>query len=211
MTRVAIVTPYHKETQELLWRCLYSVREQTVAADHFLVADGYPQEWIAREQVRHIKLDRAHEDAGNAARGIGALLAIAERYDAIGMLDADNWLEPEHVNACLNATVTPCDCVIAMRTLRRPDESVMALAETWPFDTNCLFFLRGAFDILPQWAMIPKERALVGDRLFYNILQRHNLRMGYTAHPTVNYHNLWAASYRALGEPLPEGAKENVR
>lgn len=41
--RFAIVTPYYKESHETLDRCIGSVRRQTVAADHFLVSDGFPQ------------------------------------------------------------------------------------------------------------------------------------------------------------------------
>lgn len=213
MTRVAIVTPYCTETRALLQRCLMSVCAQTMTADHFMVADGHPDDWIDQNyEARHITLDRAHGDAGNAARAIGALLAIAEGYDAIGLLDADNWLEADHVATCLAvAAREPVDYVVAKRTLRRPDESVMPLTETWPYDTNCMFFLRGAFDVLPHWAMIPQHLALVGDRAFYSMLERRGLASAHTGHATVNYHNLWASSYRALGEPLPPGAKENVR
>jgi len=221
VSRIAIVTPYHKETRALLERCLNSVRAQTVAADHLMIADGHPQDWIdegywidegVQVKPRHIRLDHEHGDAGNAARGIGALLAIAEGYDAIGQLDADNWIEPDHVASCLAAAATrdPCDYVVAKRILRRPDESVMPLAETWPYDTNCLFFLRGGFAVLPHWAMIPKPMALSGDRVFYTMLQRRGFAVAYTDHPTVNYHNLWASSYRALGELAPKGAKPNA-
>lgn len=210
--RVAIITPYYKETNLLLERCLVSVRHQTVAADHFMIADGYPRDWIDHEGVRHVKLDRAHGDAGNAARAIGALLAIAEDYEAIGLLDADNWLEPDHVEACLAvASSSSCDYVVAKRTLRRPDESVMPLVDNWLFDTSCLFFLPGAFSLLPKWAMIQGVYAGVGDRVFHGLLERQGLKAAYTDHATVNYHNLYAVSYRALGEPLPPGAKENVR
>lgn len=213
MTRVAIVTPYYQETQALLERCLSSVRRQTLQADHFMVADGHPQDWIDAycRSGAHIRLNRSHGDAGNAARALGALLAIAEDYEAIGLLDADNWLEPDHVETCLAVAGGRCDYVVAKRVLRRPDESVMPLADNWPFDTNCLFFLRGAFFMLPQWAMIPLRHAKIGDRVFHGLLAQQDLTFVQTDHPTVNYHNLWAASYRALGEPLPPGAKESVR
>ena len=47
-SRYIIITPYAREDQALLERCIDSVRRQTVRTDHFLVADGYPQEWIGR-------------------------------------------------------------------------------------------------------------------------------------------------------------------
>ena len=88
--KYAIVTPYFKETPSLLKRCIRSVRDQTLNADHIMVADGHPQDWIDNERVRHIRLDRSHNDYGNTPRGIGAILAIAEQYSGIGLLDADN-------------------------------------------------------------------------------------------------------------------------
>src|SRR5262249_9716374 len=35
--RYAIITPYYKEPRDVLERCIKSVRDQTVATDHFLV------------------------------------------------------------------------------------------------------------------------------------------------------------------------------
>ena len=72
-------------------------------SDHFLIADGAPQDWIDHEGVRHIRLDRTHGDFGNVARSIGALLAAGERYDAVAFLDADNRIDPDHVARCLAA------------------------------------------------------------------------------------------------------------
>ncbi len=101
--RPIVITPYYKEDPALLRRCMDSVRTQTVPAEHLLVADGHPQDWIDSEPVRHLRLDRSHGDYGNTPRGIAAMLACSEGYPAIMMLDADNWLEPEHVELCQRA------------------------------------------------------------------------------------------------------------
>lgn len=77
--KYAIITPYYKEERRLLERCIASVRNQTIGTDHFLVADGFPQDWIDTTGVRHLKLDRSHGDGGNTPRGVGALLAVAEQ------------------------------------------------------------------------------------------------------------------------------------
>src|SRR5919201_2703810 len=124
--RFAIITPYYKESRSLIERCITSVRNQSIRSDHFLIADGFPQAWIDDAGARHLKLDRSHGDFGNTARGVGGLIAIGEEYDGIGWLDADNWLDPDHVEACLaaaSAIQMPCDYVIARRTLRLPDET----------------------------------------------------------------------------------------
>jgi glycosyltransferase involved in cell wall biosynthesis len=215
--RYAIITPYYKEDKSLIQRCMDSVRNQSVASEHFVIADGFPQSWIDREAVRHLKLDRGHGDYGNTPRGIGALIAIAEEYDGIGLLDADNWLESDHVEACIEAAATidggatQCDYVIAQRRLRRPDETIMALPEELGLvDTNCFFFLRGSFDIIPHWAMMPRGISAIGDRIFYAMVRRQPYRYARVEKPTVNYLCLWEICYRALGEDPPADAKPNI-
>jgi hypothetical protein len=215
--RYAIITPYYKEVRPTIERCIESVRRQSVATDHFLIADGFPQSWIDDEGVRHFKLDRAHGDYGNTPRGVGALIAIAEEYDGIGFLDADNWLDDNHVQACIEAPATsregamPCDYVIAQWRLRRPDSTVIPWPEEFGHvDTNRFFFLRGSFHIVPRWAMIPHDASASGDRIFYAMLVRQSLRSVRIEEATVNYLCLWESCYRALGESIPAGAKPAI-
>ena len=215
--RYAIITPYYKEDKVLIQRCVKSVKVQSVATDHFLIADGFPQSWIDDEGVRHIKLDRAHGDYGNTPRGIGALLAIAEEYDGIGLLDADNWLDSDHVEACIEAAaalddgVERCDYVIAQWRLRRPDETVIPWPEDFSHvDTNRFFFLRGSFNVIPHWAMMPTGVSGTGDKVFWDMIRGQPFRYARVAKPTVNYHCLWEICYRRLGEQPPPGAKPNI-
>ena len=126
--RCIVVTPYYTEDRSTLERCIRSVRSQSVATEHLLVADGNAQDWIDHEGVRHLRLDRSHADHGNTPRGIGAVLAAAEGFGAIALLDADNWLDSNHLEVCLNAAASAgskCDFVIARRRFRRPDGSVL--------------------------------------------------------------------------------------
>jgi glycosyltransferase involved in cell wall biosynthesis len=214
MTRYAIVTPYFREERELIERCLTSVRQQTIKADHIIVADGFSQDWLDDAHCRHIKLDRAHGDFGNTPRGIGAMLAISEGYAGIGFLDADNWLEAEHVEACVAASLSAgdeCDFVIAKRTFRRLDGTIMPVSEErGHVDTNCFFFLRGAFSLLPRWALMPKELSPLGDRYFFAMIAREQFTSATVLRPTVNYQCLWKSFYEALGETAPPNAKPNV-
>jgi len=216
--RYAIITPYYKEERRLLERCIGSVKRQTVKTDHFMIADGHPQEWIDGEKnVRHVRLDRSHDDYGNTARGVGALLAAAERYDSIGTLDADNWLEPGHVELCLSAArAMPrgiCDYVIARRNFVRADETIINVADEpveSHVDTSCFFFLRGSFHLLPIWALMPPVAGAIGDRVFYAAIKSHPLVLAVTSRPTVNFHCTYAAIYRAAGEEPPPDAKPNA-
>ena len=214
--RVAVVTAYYKEPKAFLERCLRSVRGQTVAVDHILVADGLPQDWIEAEGVRHIRLDKSHGDYGNTPRGIGSLLAIAENYDAIAFLDADNWFEPHHIELAIQTRRNagkPCDVVFGQRNMMRPDETIIPVVDE-PIeahvDTNCFVFFRGSFHILQTFALIPRELSAIGDRIFYANLRKADLSTAIMPTKTVNYHCIWASIYADAGEVPPADAKPNI-
>jgi glycosyltransferase involved in cell wall biosynthesis len=214
MRKFAIVTPYHKEDRRFLERCINSVADQLAKADHILVADGFPQEWIDSRKVRHIVLDKEHGDCGNTPRCIGLLLAAAERYGGIGLLDADNWIDKDHVSRCVEAAsaMRPKrpDFVIARRRFMRPDETVLNYndeAVNFHVDTNCFFFLKGSYHTFPIWGLIPKELSLLGDRIFHSSIRAKGLVSAIVSKPTVNYHCLWARMYKESGEAPPAGAK----
>jgi hypothetical protein len=215
--RPIVITPYYKEDRSLLERCLASVRAQSVPCEHMLVADGHPQEWIDGAGVRHLRLDRAHADFGNTPRGVAAVLAAAEDYTAISFLDADNWLEPDHVAVCLQAAQQApngvCDFVVTRSTLRRPDESVIDVRQqpvSEHVDTSCFFFLRGSFHVLASWALMPRQLSPIGDRIFWQALRTKGLSGVIVERATVNYHCIWESIYRAIGENPPPDAKPNI-
>src|SRR3954470_11330271 len=171
------ITPYYKEMRNCLEHCVASVKQQTVRADHILVSDGFPQDWLDQADVRHVCLDCAHRDYGNTPRGIGSLMAVAEGYDGIGLLDADCWLEPDHLEHCLAQAAQlgseECGFVVTSRTLRRPDQSVINIADeplAVHVDTNCFFFLPPSFGVLPVWALMPREVSSICDRVFFSRL-----------------------------------------
>ena len=200
----------------MLERCLASVRAQTMACEHLVIADGHPAGWLDEAGVRHLKLDRAHGDYGNTPRGIGAMLGLTEGYDALFFLDADNWLEPNHVAECILAAqrgygdAKLCDYVIARRVFRRPDETITPMSEEpGHVDTNCFFFLRGSFHLLPLWITMPREVSIVGDRVFTSLLNSVKLNAAETRFATVNYLCTWPMMYRAIGEPVPDGLDPN--
>jgi glycosyltransferase involved in cell wall biosynthesis len=215
--RIAVVTPYFQEDEATLRRCIDSVAAQTVKCDHILVADGHPQEFIDGLGLRHIKLDRSHSDYGNTPRGIAAQLAISEGYGAIAFLDADNWYEPDHVELCLAAATQvtgdpyDCDYVVAKRRFVSPDlKTIIELARENGVDTNCFFFLPGAFHMIPFWNLMPQEVASLGDFIFGGHLHYKNLVHRKTDKITVNYLNLWEYLYTEHGLPAPMGAKPRV-
>lgn len=210
--RIAIVTPYCGEDRTVIERCMASVAEQTASCSHILIADGRPQDWIDATGVRQVRLDQTHGDFGNVARGIGALLVAGEGFDAIGFLDADNWLEPDHVARCMAAAIAsdpPCDYVIARRRFVWPDASPMdATDDPEMVDTNCLMLLPHAFPAISYWVLMPKPLAVIGDRVMHAVLQSQSLAACRLDHPTVVYTSNWACHYRAAGREPPSTAKD---
>lgn len=213
-SRPIVITPYYKEEPALLRRCMDSVRNQTVATVHLLVADGHPQDWIDSQAVRHLRLDRSHGDYGNTPRGVAAILAASEGFAPIIMLDADNWLEPQHVEVCLRAAGPETDFVVARSLLRRPDGSILPIPTQPPaehVDTSCFAFFPGSYHALATWALMPQQMSPLGDRIFWAALRARELSGVAIENPaTVNYHCIWESFYRALAEAPPPGAKPNI-
>jgi hypothetical protein len=216
--RYCVVTPYFREDRATLSRCIDSVRGLTVAADHILVADGHPKPWMDDAPVRHVTLDRPHADYGDFARGAGALMAVAEVYDGILFLDADNWFEPDHLETCLAAARQAPDCafVAAQRKLIRPNGTrIPGRLEEQPqedhVDTNCYLLLPSVYHLVHRWCTIPRELALIGDRLFYKALRQEGLPFAVAPRPTVNYLCLFREIYLLNGETPPPEAKPNVQ
>jgi glycosyltransferase involved in cell wall biosynthesis len=210
--KIAYITPYYKESMDVLERCIESVEAQTIKSDHFLISDGYPQEWVGGRVARHIKLGKSHGDYGNTPRGLGAQLAVSEGYDAIGFLDADNWIDPTHTEECLATAIwhygsfMSCDYVVARRRFIRPDLTVIDTPEEHNFvDTNCYFLLRGAYSVIPTWNLMPKEFSSVCDRVFGKRIKEAGLNSATNKNVTVNYLTLWPVHYTNAGEiPPPE-------
>ena len=207
-----MITPYYRESRVLIERCIASVATQSVPTDHILVADGEPAGWIDAVPVRHIVLDRCHRNYGNTPRALGLMLGVSEGYRAIGLLDADNFIDPDHVASCLTARdrFPEADYIIAYRRFVDIDGNVMPLADE-PVenhvDTSCFFFLPGSFAALPVWGLIPDEGAAISDRIFYAALRARGLIGACTGRPTVNYRVTIAELYQQLGLAVPPEAK----
>ena len=66
--RPAVITPYYKE--DLAIRKDYkSCLTQTHKVNHFIVADGYPNNAIDSWDANHVILSNSHNDYGNTPRG----------------------------------------------------------------------------------------------------------------------------------------------
>ena len=215
--RIAVITPYYKESLAVLRKCHESVIDQNLAAVHFMVADGFPQAEVNGWKVQHIQLPKAHGDNGNTPRGIGSLLADAEGYDFIAYLDADNWFHPGHLASlyeCWQKTQAEVCC--SFRTFHHLDGSELpGLVEKAELnfkhvDTSCFFLHRNCFDYLNIWLKMPKQLSAICDRIFYLGLLQKKYRFGFTKRASVAFRSQYKVHYDAVGIAPPEGAKSSV-
>ena len=140
-------------------------------------------------------------------------MCSSDLYDGIAFLDADNWLDKEHVASCtaVGHTEPRPDLVIAKRRYMRLDGSVFPLIEEdGHVDTSCWWFQPGSYHLLHHWVTIPREMTSVGDRVFYWLVQASQLSCREVSRTTVNYTCLWENIYRFFGETPPPGAKPDI-
>jgi glycosyltransferase involved in cell wall biosynthesis len=213
--KVAVITPYYKESVDILRKCHDSVMAQNLACDHIMVADGYPCEEIANWKIQHIVLPSSHGDYGNTARGLGGIFAAQHNYEFIAYLDADNWFKPHHIESlvtlqnstqfevCASLREFYTDQGVCMNGLFEKAENTHQ-----HIDTNCLLIHRKAFQHLNFWLKIPMPLSVIGDRVFYQGLLRAGYRFSHSDLRTICYRTLYKVHYSALGLPVPDNAKE---
>jgi glycosyltransferase involved in cell wall biosynthesis len=214
MPRIAVVTPYYKESLEWLRQCHESVLAQGVpAADHYMVADGFPRRELAEWNVRHVVLPDAHADGGAMGRGIGSILAGAAGYDFVAYLDADNWFLPGHIESLLELhRTTGAPVCTSFRSFYDLDDGRLDVTEEAEdllqhVDTNCFFVHRSAFKLFPVWTHVPKQLGPLCDRVFLAALRNERFMVLSTKRRTLAYRITYELHYRGAGREPPPGYK----
>lgn len=210
--KVAVITPYYKETVEMLRRCMNSVRAQTFQNTvHYLVSDGFPSSIVDANSpsIKHITLPVSHGDNGNTPRGIGAICALNEGADVICFLDADNQFMPEHVSDAVALFSTqPLDVVFSYRHSYPPGHEELRLVAQEDIrrehvDTSCISMAKTAAFLLPAWAMMPKAVSPICDRIYYSLIKTYGLRCAWTGKFSVLFKGNYAIFYEQAGLPVP--------
>jgi glycosyltransferase involved in cell wall biosynthesis len=207
--RIAVVTPYHNETVDILRRCHASVKSQTHSdMTHIMVADGDPHPWCKTQNIEQIVLPVAHNDAGATPRALGALSAFSRGYDAVAFLDADNWYEPNHIEKMIDTMrLAATDAVVATRTIHALDGSALYVDTVESngdnmVDTNCMFMGRSTALLQCLW-MQDASKQLIGDKLFWKQCEANGMRYAKCSEPTVAYVSRWAWHYQYAGVAIP--------
>ena len=215
--KIAIITPYHKECDEILLQCHESVLAQkgNFKARHFMVADGFPKESINTWNCNHICLHKSHDDNGNTPRGIGCILAESENYDFIGFLDADNWYHPNHLGTLIDLHKKTDEPVVASwRTYHLPDGSQLNIEEEAEnnmrhVDTSCFLLEKRAFSFNRTWSNMPKELSPMCDRIFLSAIRHGGFNFASTRTRSIAFRTQYANHYTLAGLIAPEDAKMN--
>lgn len=208
--KIAVITPYYKETDAQLERCIDSVSKQTYGnVTHVLVSDGFPKPWRGKgTNFEHISLPCSHSDAGATPRAIGGLSAFSRGVDAIAFLDADNWYEPEHIEKMVETTISKkANAVVATRTIYSMDlkrlyvDNIESDGKNM-VDTNCMFLTRSLMHLLSFWVTNP-EYKMVSDKIFWQSCRANGVEFTRCEQPTVAYVSKWAWHYQHAGIDIP--------
>ena len=197
----------------MLRQCHESVARQKGTVDHFLVADGFPNEEVARWPVSHVSLNVAHGDNGNTPRAVGSLLAINGGYDYIAYLDADNWYHEDHLASLLETIVeTRAEVATCFRTFHDLEGNALDVTERAEerlkhVDTSCFLISRAAFPATVAWGLMPKPLSPACDRVFLGMLKHNRYRIHSTRARSVAFRTQYAAHYKAAKLPIPSNAK----
>jgi glycosyltransferase involved in cell wall biosynthesis len=211
--RVAVVTPYWKEPIAVLERCWRSVRQQTHCdIVHYMVADGHPVQTFEKgADVVHISLPNCN-DSGDTPRIVGLSVASVQGADAICLLDADCWFEPDHIATMVEVMQqSQAKVVTCPRVLWRMDGTQMGVDSEsngihWN-DTNCFLLSRETFPLCKEWGFRPREYGYIGDRYFWKAVQDSGVKIARSMKATVNYPTTLAFHYQQAGEVPPDDSK----
>lgn len=215
--KVAIITPYFKESDSTLERCHASVLNQTYPnIHHIMIADGHPSAWceersgsyLSKMKLEHITFPKSHNDAGATPRALGALSAFSRGFDAVAFLDADNWYEPDHIEIMVDKMKTEnLGAVVATRTIYSTECKFMYvdLIESKienTVDTNCWLLNKSLYKFMPAW-ITDKPNHLISDMIFCKVLKANKITMAQVSKPTVCYVSNWGWHYEQAKLPIP--------
>lgn len=214
--KVAIITPYYKESNETLERCIKSVQNQTYKnIIHILIADGNPTDLNLPSEIKHIIIPNSN-DVGTTPRNVGALIAMAQEAKAIAFLDADCWIEPNYIEEMTKQMISSDSLIVTSpRVLYQIDGSIMGLdteSDGDAFnDTNCMLIRHDGYNLLDSWIFAPRDKSPFHDRIFWKTILDKNIKKTRINSSNVNYTTIYADHYLYYGLPVPSEAKIVVK
>ena len=215
--KIAVVTPYYKESPEMLWKAHESVKAQGPGVFHIMIADGHPDPEVATWDVQHVMLPRSHGDNGNTPRGIGGILAQAQHCNYVAYLDADNWFFPDHINSLVDLQKTTGYHISAsLRHFYAWDGTFMTNVSEYDenehrhVDTSCILVHQSGFSALSIWTQIPKPLSPICDRIFCAWLRQNRFAIAHSNQRTVAFRSQYEGHYHAAGLTPPQNCKTTI-
>ena len=214
--KVAVITPSWRTPTAWLEQCVDSVAQQTIPCTHFLVCDGDVTGNAALPLgIQVLRLPRPHADAGNAARAIGSISAIAQGFDALAYLDADNWYEPDHLRLLCEAQQQTGAAVCSSgRLLHYPSGELLSPCPEVDGEqfvaSNCLLLTRAAFGLVSAWYLRPYSTAPDSARALWQAIRDAGFLRTHHGQPTVHCRTRDLAHYRHFGKEPPADARSGV-
>jgi hypothetical protein len=212
--KIAIITPYFKESLDILKQCYNSVLTQQVNADHYFIADGFPRNEISSWKVKHIILEKSHDDNGNTPRGIGSNIARELNYDFISYLDADNWFHKDHLKSLINLyNNTKANICCSKRTFHHMNGEDLNISEMPEdkfehVDTSCFLIHNSAFEVTKIWEKMPKILSPICDRIFYkSIIINKKYSIAFSNLRTVAFRSQYLSHYKTANQQAPKNLK----
>ena len=212
--KIAIITPYFKESLDILEQNYKSVIDQDLNTDHYFIADGYPLDAISKWKVKHIILDKSHDDNGNTPRGVGSKKVRELNYDFLAYLDADNWFHKNHLKSLINlyndAKVNIC---CSKRTFHHMNGKELYISEMPEdefehVDTSCFLIHNSAFELTKIWEKMPKILSPICDRIFYKSIFIHKkYSIAFSNLRTVAFRSQYLSHYKSANEQPPKNLK----
>jgi glycosyltransferase involved in cell wall biosynthesis len=101
--KVAVITPYHSEPLDWIQAAVESVAAQSHPTTHILVGDGVRQEALDGDGRIHMTLPHTVADSGGTPRAIAGRWAVAQGFDMVAYLDADDRIDPDFVSTLVRA------------------------------------------------------------------------------------------------------------
>jgi len=212
--KIAIITPYFKESLDVLEQNYKSVIDQDLNTDHYFIADGYPLDAISKWKVKHIILDKNHDDNGNTPRGVGSRKVRELNYDFLAYLDADNWFHKNHLKSLINlyndAKVNIC---CSKRTFHHMNGKELYISEMPEdefehVDTSCFLIHNSAFELTKIWEKMPKILSPICDRIFYKSIFIHKkYSIAFSNLRTVAFRSQYLSHYKSANEQPPKNLK----
>lgn len=208
--RCAVVTPYHTEPLSMLRRAHDSVRSQGVAVTHVLVADGHPRDELDSWEAVHLRLPASHGDNGNTPRSAGARWALAQGFDQITFLDADNWYLKGHLPGLQAlATATQADVLISGRVVVAPDGRRLPTAHHTSVragghaDTSTVLLQARGLSLADCWDQMPTKLSPMCDQVFCHAARARGLSFAQTPAETLVFTSRYSPHFLSAGLAPP--------